>query len=83
MLNNLLAIAMREDDPPGMLRYLDAMLTVDPNSARGRVLRMLTARRLDRIEATLADARWLLENQPVDIDLEQVRRLVAAVEADR
>jgi len=83
MLNNLLAIAMREDDPPAMLRYLDAMLTVDPESARSRVLRMLTARRLDRVEVTLADARWLLENQPADIDLALVRRLVASLEAEQ
>jgi len=83
MLNNLLAIAIREDDTPAMLRYLDAMLTVDPQSSRSRVLRMLTARRLNRLDESLADARWLLEQQPADIDLEQVRRLVAAIEADR
>ena len=83
MLNNLLAIAIREDDTPAMLRYLDAMLTVDPESSRSRVLRMLTARRLNRLDESLADARWLLEQQPADIDLEQVRRLVAAIEADR
>jgi serine protease Do len=83
MLNNLLGIAMREDDPPAMLRYLDAMLTVEPDSARTRVLRMLTARRLDRIEVTLADARWLLENQPADIDLALVRQLVESLEAER
>lgn len=83
MLNNLLGIAMREDDPPAMLRYLDAMLTVEPESARTRVLRMLTARRLDHIEVTLADARWLLENQPADIDLDQVRRLVELLESEQ
>ncbi len=83
MLNNLLAIAIRENDTPAMLRYLDAMLTVDPESSRSRVLRMLTARRLNRLDQSLTDARWLLEHQPADIDLEQVRRLVAAIEADR
>lgn len=83
MLNNLLAIAIREDDTPAMLRYLDAMLTVDPQSSRSRVLRMLTARRLNRLDESLADARWLLEQQPADIDLDQVRRLVAAIEAER
>ncbi|MFN5486733.1 MAG: penicillin-binding protein 1A, partial [Bradyrhizobium sp.] len=40
------------------------------------VMRMVTAARLGRREAALADARWLLDNAPAGIDLDQVRSLV-------
>ena len=48
MINNLLSIATREDDAPAMHRYLDAMLAVDPDAGRERVMRMLVAKRLGR-----------------------------------
>ncbi len=83
MLNNLLGIASRDDDAPAMLRYLDAMLVVDPEASRERVMRMLMAKRLGKTDAALADARWLLDNGPADIDLEAVRRFVADTEARR
>jgi regulator of sirC expression with transglutaminase-like and TPR domain len=65
-----------------MLRYLDAILVVEPDSVRDRVLRMATAHRLGHRETALADARWLLDHQPEDIDLDQVRRLVDVLEHD-
>ena len=43
MLNNLLGIASREDDVTAMLRTLDAMLAVDPDAGRERVMRMVDA----------------------------------------
>lgn len=83
MLNNLLAIASREDDATAMLRYLDAMLAVDADAGRERVMRMVVARRLGRADRALADARWLLDHAPEDIDLDAVRRFVADVEGAR
>lgn len=83
MLNNLLAIAARDEDTPAMLRYLDAMLTIDPESARSRLLRMLTAHRLNRSEVALMDGRWLVTRQPAGMDLDRVQRLLATLEADR
>ena len=75
MVNNLLGIAVREGNQADVLRYLDAMLVINPDSARDRVMRMVTAARLDRREAAVADARWLLERMPPGIDLDQVRGL--------
>ncbi|MFM8377815.1 MAG: transglutaminase family protein [Planctomycetia bacterium] len=82
MLNNLLGIAAREGRQADVLRYLDAILVVDPDSARDRVMRMITAARLGRRTAALADARWLLDHQPPGIDLDQVRSLVARLESE-
>ena len=80
MLNNLLGIATREDDAPAMHRYLDAIVAVDPDAARERVMRMLLARRLGRIDAARADALWLLKRAPEEIDLESVHRFLEALD---
>jgi len=80
MLGNLEGIASREQDAPAMLRYLSGILTITPGAVRDRVLRMVTADRLGRREMALADARWLLEEAPEDIDLAQVRQFIERVE---
>jgi regulator of sirC expression with transglutaminase-like and TPR domain len=82
MLNNLLGIAVREGKQADVLRYLDAILVIDPDSARDRVMRMITSARLGRRTAALADARWLLAHEPPGIDLDQVRSLIARLESE-
>jgi serine protease Do len=76
MLGNLEGIASREQDAAAMLRYLGGILVVTPDATRDRVLRMVTAERLGCRETALADARWLLEQQPEEIDLDQVRGFI-------
>jgi regulator of sirC expression with transglutaminase-like and TPR domain len=83
MVNNLLSIAVREGGQADVLRYLDAILVITPESASDRVMRMVTAARLGRREAAVADARWLLERMPPEIDLDQVRGLLDRLESDR
>jgi serine protease Do len=83
MLNNLLAIAGREDEPEAMLRYLDAMLVIAPDSAYDRVLRMVTAARAGRTETARDDARWLLDHEPDGIDLDRVRAMAERLDPAR
>ena len=80
MINNLLSIATREDDAPAMHRYLDAILAVDPESGRDRVMRMLVANRLGRRDAARSDALWLLDRAPDEIDLAAVHRFLEALD---
>ena len=80
MINNLLSIATREDDAPAMHRYLDATLAVDPDAGRERVMRMLVANRLGRKDVARADALWLLERAPEEIDLAAVHRFLEALD---
>lgn len=82
MLNNLLGIAVREGKQADVLRYLDAILVIEPDSARDRVMRMITSARIGRRSAALADARWLLDHEPSGIDLDQVRSLIARLESE-
>ena len=83
MLGNLEGIASREQDAPAMLRYLSGILTVTPAAINDRVLRMVTAERLGRRELALADASWLLEEAPEEVDLGQVRLFIERIEAGR
>lgn len=80
MLNNLLSIASREEDTPSMLRYLDAILAVDPDAVRERVMHMIVASRAGRNDKASASGRWLLEHAPEGIDLDKVRELVESAE---
>lgn len=73
MLHNLIGVAEREDDPASAIRYLDAILTVTPDSVRERLMRAgLRGRQGDRSGA-IADLDWVLEKRPEGIDLERVR----------
>jgi regulator of sirC expression with transglutaminase-like and TPR domain len=73
MLNNLLNVAQKEGDASGMLRYLDALLVLNPTSALDRGLRaMVRARSGDRAGA-LEDVDWLLDKHPEGVDLDRLR----------
>ncbi len=76
MLNNLLRIAQEEHDLDGSLRYLDAMVAVDPEaSARERGLRALVRAQLGDKAGALADIDWVLEKMPEGVDLDAVRAI--------
>ena len=76
MLSNLMGIARGERDVEGMLRYLNAAVAVDPESAVDRwqrgVLRLETGDHAGAAE----DARWLLEHDSSDVDRHAVERLL-------
>jgi regulator of sirC expression with transglutaminase-like and TPR domain len=73
MLNNLLNVAQREKDRDGMLRYLNAILAVDPESARSRGMRALLRQQAGDREGALQDVDWLLEHQPEGLDVERLQ----------
>lgn len=73
MLYNLMNVAEREQDFVGMLRYLDTLVHIDPESGGERAMRAAVRYRLDDIKGALEDADWLLEKKPAGLDLERVR----------
>jgi regulator of sirC expression with transglutaminase-like and TPR domain len=73
MLHNLLGIARDEKDAAGMLRYVNAIVTVDPESAVERGLRAELRYRGGDRKGALQDVDWLLEHQPEGLDVEAVR----------
>jgi regulator of sirC expression with transglutaminase-like and TPR domain len=75
MLRNLLNLADQERDGPAMLRYLDAMLVIDPDAAPERAVRAGLRYQGGDKQGALADVDWLLEHEPEGIDLDRVRQL--------
>lgn len=75
MLRNLLGVAQNAQDRPAMLRYLDALLAIDPDSAEVRLMRTLISADERRDAVALGDLDWLLENAPEGLDLNRLRGL--------
>jgi regulator of sirC expression with transglutaminase-like and TPR domain len=75
ILRNLVSAARHERDAPGMLRYLNAIVALNPEAAEERGLRAgLLYQQGDR-DAALRDVDWLLEHRPDRLDLDRVRDL--------
>lgn len=79
VLNNLLGIASRNQDPEAMLRYCDAMLILDPDTTQTRMLRAQLRGMTGRISQAESDLRWLLDQQPADLDRPLVERMLEAL----
>jgi len=76
MLHNLLTIAATEKDRPGMLRYLDAVVAIDPNSHAERFVRAGLRDQLGQRDEALRDCDFLLDNATEnDVDLEQIQNM--------
>lgn len=84
MLQNLKEVARRRQDAAAMLRYVEAIVTIDPQDGVDRLLRAyLRAAVAQRIEAAREDLRWLQEHMPADVDpvqIDQVRALIDRIE---
>ncbi len=80
MLHNLRGIAGRSEDRPAMLRYLNAILALSPDSAEDRMYRAFFRYQSGQSEQALEDIAWLLEHEPESINLERVRELQQAIE---
>jgi regulator of sirC expression with transglutaminase-like and TPR domain len=75
MLHNLLGLASRNQDAEGILRYLNAILAVAPESGPERFFRAVVGYQTGRRQQSRADVEWLLQHQPAGVDLERVREL--------
>ncbi|WP_425616095.1 tetratricopeptide repeat protein [Anatilimnocola sp. NA78] len=75
MLQNLLSVAQQKKDREAMLRYLQAIVVIDPASPRERGLRAMLRFETGRKQAAIADLDWFLTNKPEGIDLEQIEKM--------
>jgi serine protease Do len=79
MLRNLQALAGRNRDMPALLRYLDAILTITPDSPDDRMYRAFYRYQSGHSRLALEDIDWLLSHDPPGIDLERVAQLRDAI----
>ncbi|MGD9720959.1 MAG: transglutaminase family protein [Pirellulales bacterium] len=77
MLQNLLEVS--SGDPRTMLRYLDAIVTIDSDSGPHRWLRAVVRFRLEDKDGARADVDWLVEHKPANVDLIRVLDLQRAL----
>jgi cytochrome c-type biogenesis protein CcmH/NrfG len=75
MLGNLLGVAQGKQDKEAMLRYLEAMIAIDPELARERGLRAIVQFETGRRDAAVTGLEWFFEKKPAGVDLDQVRQM--------
>jgi regulator of sirC expression with transglutaminase-like and TPR domain len=75
MLRNLLGNAQRRDDKEALLRYLDALLAINPGLAQERGMRAVVRFETGRRDAAIADLDWFLEHKPAGLDLDGIRQM--------
>jgi len=80
MLSNLLNTARREEDGVAMLRYVEAILSVDDSRGEERFIRAVLYFQNGRKGEALAEARWLLDHKPEGVDLNRVQRFIDVLE---
>lgn len=80
MIQNLLNIAQSQRDEPQMLRYLEALVAVDPDVPDHRARRMELRARTGRLQDAVSDADWFIEVRPEGTNLDRLFELRAALQ---
>ncbi len=83
MLQNLRNLAEDEKDAVGMLRYLDAIVTITPDAGGERWVRAVLRYSTRQRDGAREDVDWLIEHHPKGIDpqeVEELRRRLSAEE---
>ncbi len=75
MLRNLQGIAQRQQEPEALLRYLEAMVALEPDEPSYRGMRAVVRQQTGRREAALSDLDWFLSTAPDGVDLEAIRTM--------
>jgi regulator of sirC expression with transglutaminase-like and TPR domain len=86
MLHNLLGLAQRAQDADGMLRYVDTLIAISPESWEERWMRAVLLFRAGRRDESLRETDWLVDHRPEGLDLkpvEDLRRMLAPPPAGR
>ena len=79
MIRNLGGLAEAKTDGEALLRYLEALVAIEPDSGEYRQQRAGLRAFGNRYAAAIADLDWLLEHEPPDIDLDRVHSMRSAL----
>ena len=72
MLRNLIGISNENEPPEVVLRYLNTLLLIQPDSPQEHLNRALMYMRLKQNEKAKTDIRWLLDNNPPGFNQERL-----------
>ena len=79
MIRNLGGLAESKTDGEALLRYLETLVAIVPDSAEYRQQRAGLRAFGNRYAAAIADLDWLLEHEPPGIDLERIDDMRSAL----
>jgi S1-C subfamily serine protease/regulator of sirC expression with transglutaminase-like and TPR domain len=77
ILRNLLRVAFEQEDATAMMRYVDTVLLISPESGESHWLRAGLRYRAGRYAEAMEDVQWILENGADGVDPRRVRDLRA------
>ena len=83
LLENLHGLAERKMDRESQLRYVEAMLAIEPNSVAHRGLRAVLRMNTGRKSSAIKDLDWIIEREPPNIDLDRIYEMRRAFEESR
>jgi len=75
MIRNLAGVARRNGNPEDLLRYMNVVVALSPESAMDRLARARENIQRGENAAAREDLRWLLDHEPAGIDLERLGEL--------
>ncbi|MBI5772590.1 MAG: trypsin-like peptidase domain-containing protein [Verrucomicrobia bacterium] len=75
MLRNLVSIALKAEATDNLLRYLDVLLAIAPDSGMDYWSRAVLRLRAGDRAGAKEDLRWLMEKEPPGIDIDRVVEL--------
>jgi regulator of sirC expression with transglutaminase-like and TPR domain len=75
MLRNLIGVSNDKEPPETVLRYLNTLILLQPDSPQERLNRALMHMRLKKNEKAKEDVRWLLDNNPPGFNRERLLEL--------
>ncbi|MBO61868.1 MAG: hypothetical protein CMO63_07885 [Verrucomicrobiales bacterium] len=80
MLRNLMGVAQNKDAPADLLRYVEPMVALQPDSAFDRWTRAVLLIQSRRYDAAKKDLEWLLQAKPEGMDLERVLEIYQSLQ---
>ncbi len=83
VLNNLIGAAQRTGDVESLVRYTEALVALEPSSGQYRMMRVIIRHQTSRDNLALDDLQWLLDHQPVGIDMEEVQRMKEFLDSEK
>ena len=80
MLRNLMGALPEEGSPAELLRYVETVVTLQPDSAFDRWSRAVLLIQDRRYDAANKDLEWLLQTKPAGLDLDRVQQLYQSLQ---
>jgi len=81
MLRNLIGISNDKEPPEVVLRYLNTLLLLQPDSPQERLNRALMHMRMKKNKKAKTDVRWLLDNTPPGFNQDRLLELFKSLQA--